>query len=261
MSDVLVLCYHAVSPRWQADLSVPPDALERQLTYLAKAGWRSTTFTQAVLDPPAKRTLAITFDDAFASVSQFAFPILSGLGLIGTVFVPTDYVSRGARLAWEGVEHWQRTPHADELQPMSWDELGSLADRGWEIGSHTRTHPHLTGLDDDALVTELDGARQECLDRLGRPCESIAYPYGDVDPRVAGAAAAAGYETGAMLSRRLEALGPLRWPRVGIFNGDPTWRFRLKVFRPARRLRVHLGERQPTGEPVPVSPADQQRSG
>ena len=29
MSDLLVLCYHAVSPRWQADLSITPEALER----------------------------------------------------------------------------------------------------------------------------------------------------------------------------------------------------------------------------------------
>ena len=35
---------------------------------------------------------------------------------------------------------------------MSWAELRTLADAGWEIGSHTVTHPHLTQLDDATLA-------------------------------------------------------------------------------------------------------------
>ena len=35
---------------------------------------------------------------------------------------------------------------------MSWDQLGGLAEAGWEIGSHTRTHPHLTQVGDDGAA-------------------------------------------------------------------------------------------------------------
>ena len=38
---------------------------------------------------------------------------------------------------------WLDSPHAGELTPMSWDELGELSELGWELGSHTRTHPRL----------------------------------------------------------------------------------------------------------------------
>ncbi len=120
---------------------------------------------------------------------------------------------------------------------MGWDDLGSLCERGWEIGSHTRTHPHLSTLDSDTLRLELEESRQECEHALGRPCESIAYPYGDVDDRVAAAARAAGYAAGAALSSRLERLGPHRWPRVGIYHADEWWRFRLKAARPLREAR------------------------
>ena len=34
MSDVLVLCYHAVNPSWPAPMSIAPDAFERQLRFL-----------------------------------------------------------------------------------------------------------------------------------------------------------------------------------------------------------------------------------
>ncbi len=237
MTEVLVLCYHAVSPSWTAALSVTPDALERQLTFLVRRGWRCTTFTDAVLGPPAKRTLAVTFDDAFRSVRELAEPILSALGIPGTVFAPTAFMSHHQQLNWEGIDHWQQKPTAHELTCMDWDDLAELADRGWEIGSHTRTHPHLTRLDEPTLRHELEGSLQECRDRLGRPCRSIAYPYGEVDTRVSRRAREAGYVAGATLPVGQRGHGPFRWPRVGIYHADDDHRFGLKMNPVVRHLR------------------------
>jgi peptidoglycan/xylan/chitin deacetylase (PgdA/CDA1 family) len=238
MSDSIVLCYHAVSPTWTAPLSVTPEALERQLSWLVRRGWRATTFAGAVLEPPAARTLSVTFDDAFASVLSLALPILGDLGLPATVFAPTAFMSARGTLSWPGIDHWGDTAHAAELACMSWEELGLLAERGWEIGSHSRTHPHLTRIDDQALRTELADSREEVLTQLGLPCATIAYPYGDVDERVASAAGAAGYRFGAALSSRLTPAGLLRWPRVGVYNADTWGRFRLKTSRTMRRVRA-----------------------
>lgn len=237
MRDVVVLCYHAVSPRWEADLSVTPAALDRQIGYLLSRGWTATTFTDAVLGTSRGRVLAVTFDDAFASVKEYAAPILARHGAPATVFAPTRFVDGGAHLEWPGVAHWKQTEFAGELAAMDWSDLRRLADSGWEIGSHTCTHPPLTGLDDEALTGELADSRARCAKELGRACRSIAYPYGDVDERVAAAAAAAGYETGARLSADLRREGPLLFPRVGIYNPDGWRRFRLKLARPVRLAR------------------------
>jgi peptidoglycan/xylan/chitin deacetylase (PgdA/CDA1 family) len=238
MPEVIVLCYHAVSPTWEATLAVTPDLLERQLTVLHRRGWRGATFRQAVLDPPAERTLSVTFDDAFASVARRAYPILASLGLPGTVFAPSAFISGGQPLRWAGIDHWLTTRSAPELESMSWDELGGLVQEGWEVGSHTRTHPYLTQLDEDSLRAELLQSREEIEGRLGVRCDTIAYPYGDVDQRVADAAHEAGYVAGAALSRPLTPLGPARWPRIGIYHADSMWRFRLKANRVIRRLRA-----------------------
>jgi peptidoglycan/xylan/chitin deacetylase (PgdA/CDA1 family) len=238
LSDVLVLCYHAVSPTWSAPLSVTPEALASQLGVLVRRGWRGATFRDAVIDPPARRTLAVTFDDAFLSVLERAYPILADLGVPGTVFVPTAFSTQRQHLSWAGIDRWSRTPDSSELQCMSWDDLGRLVDSGWEIGSHTRTHPRLTQLDGAALGAELGESRRECIERLGGPCDSIAYPYGDVDERVAQQAAAAGYLCGASLSTSLAPLGVYRWPRVGVYHRDPLWRFQLKVNGLVRRARA-----------------------
>jgi peptidoglycan/xylan/chitin deacetylase (PgdA/CDA1 family) len=238
VAEVLVLCYHAVSDSWHASESVTPHALERQLSYLRRRGWRAATFAEAVLDPPAPRTVAITFDDAFTSVKRYALPILSELGLTATVFAPTEYVTSEKRCTWSGLESWAGTPHAGELAPMSWQDLGELADASWEIGSHTCTHPHLTRLDDASLRRELVHSREESVRHLGRPFQTIAYPYGDVDDRVADFARRAGYRAGAALSSHLRDLGPYRWPRTGIYQLDAFWRFLLKTAPTVRRVRA-----------------------
>lgn len=237
MRDVIVLCYHALSPTWPADLSVTPERFERQITHLLD-GRRAVTFTDAVTGTDPGRFVAITFDDAFGSVSRYAEPILSRYGAPATVFAPTGFMDGGSMLAWPGVSHWNESEFAPELAPMDWDELRRLAAAGWEIGSHTVTHPHLTTLENSALRRELEDSRARCSERLGLPCRSIAYPYGDVDDRVAAAAAAAGYEAGAKLAGDLRAEGPLRFPRIGIYHPDDWRRFLLKVARPMRRLRA-----------------------
>jgi glycosyltransferase involved in cell wall biosynthesis len=152
------------------------------------------------------------------------------------------------------VDLWGATPDAEELDVMGWDELVSLRDAGWEIGSHTRTHPRLTELDDAELAAELEGSRAELSERLGAPPAAIAYPYGDVDDRVAAAARAAGYRAGGGLPEgRLPAPEPLVWPRIGVYHHDRRVRFGLKAAGAVRRLR----DRGARGDVAPDAvPAD-----
>ena len=238
MSDVLVLCYHAVSPTFPAPLSVTPDAFERQLERLVRRGYRGATFHTAVTSPADDPTLVVTFDDAYLSVLECAKPIMDRLGLVGTVFVPTDYPDREAPMAWPGIDQWLGGEHEPELLPMTWAQMRDLADRGWEIGSHTCSHPHLTQLDADTLDREMIVSRRECERNLGRPCMSIAYPYGDYDARVADAAGRAGYQAACTLPARFHEARPLEWPRVGVYHADDDRRFRLKVSPGLRRLRA-----------------------
>jgi peptidoglycan/xylan/chitin deacetylase (PgdA/CDA1 family) len=238
MSDVLVLCYHALSPTWGAELSTTPEAFEQQIAQLLRRGWHPSTFADAVLSPPSRKTLAITFDDAFASVDRYAVPVLERYGAPATVFAPTAFMSGGKSLSWPGIEHWGKSGDAHELEAMDWTDLAALTERGWEIGSHTRTHPRLSQLGDSELARELVESREECTRALGLDCVTIAYPYGDVNERVADAARAAGYLAGAALSGHLARLGPHRHPRVGIYYADTSWRFGLKVSRAMRELRA-----------------------
>jgi peptidoglycan/xylan/chitin deacetylase (PgdA/CDA1 family) len=241
MTDLLVLCYHAVSERWPADLSVTPDALRSQLELLVRRGYRGATLSSALAEPREGKTVVVTFDDGCGSVRDLAFPILEELGLPGTVFVTTDFVGGDAPMCWPGVDQWLGTEHERELVSISWDDARRLAQAGWEIGSHTCRHPYLTRLADDALRKELAASRQSCELELGRPCTALAYPYGDHDDRVVAEAGRAGYEYACTLPSRWHRPRPLAYPRVGIYHRDGMTTFRAKMSPAVRRLRAGRG--------------------
>jgi peptidoglycan/xylan/chitin deacetylase (PgdA/CDA1 family) len=239
MSGVLVLCYHAVSEHWPTDLAIRPAQLESQLELLVERGYRGATFHQAVHAPPASKLVAVTFDDAYRSVLELGVPVLNRLGLPGTVFVPTAFAGSAEPMSWAGIDGWLGGPHESELTAMSWPELETLAAAGWEIGSHTRTHPRLVDLSDDALAEELVSSRRECESRLGLRCRSLAYPYGAEDRRVVRAAAQAGYSAAGTLPDSPHSRSPLRWPRIGVYRADDGLRFRVKTSTLMQRIRAN----------------------
>lgn len=216
VGDRLVLGYHAVSDAVASPQIVRRSELRRHVATLVDRRYVGVTFNRAVLEPGPDQRLAVTFDDGDRSVLEHAFPVLSELGVPGTVFVPAGTVGAPGLL--------------------DWDELGLLAAAGWEIGSHSITHACLTRLDDASLDEELRGSRELIEAQLSLPCRSIAYPYGESDARVRAAAARAGFTAGCSIGGTLRA-DALRWPRVGVDGRDGAILFRLKTSRFGRSLR------------------------
>lgn len=215
-----------------------PEALELQLAALSERGYRGASFSDAVGGQLDGRVVAITFDDNYRSVLELAAPILERYGYQGTIFVPTDWPAQGEPMRWQGIDDWLGTPHEYELASLTWAELRQLADRGWEIGSHTCSHPRLTELDDGALARELLASKERIEQELARPCISFAYPYGDADARVLDATRQAGYRWAATIPRILSQHSALSWPRAPIYHTDDLRRFRAKVSPALRRLRA-----------------------
>lgn len=232
----LFICYHAVSPTWRSPLSVTPVTLARQLEALAAQGYTSTGFTDAILGGEQGLRVAITFDDAFLSVYRYALPVLERLGMTATLFAPTDFIGRDEPMSWPGVSHYADSPEANEMLPMSWQQIGELAEAGWEVGSHSRGHPRLSQIADAELERELVESKRECEARLGRECRSIAYPYGDADERVLAAAERAGYLAGCTLMDATVRETSLSQRRIGLHETDGPLSFRIKTLGLTQRL-------------------------
>jgi len=227
----LVLCYHAVSDRWDDALAVTPARFERQLRVL-RAGRRPGTAAEAVA---GRRVLHVTFDDAYASVAA-VLPVLERLGLRATVFACSGY---GDGRPLEVPELAGARFDADAMRTLTWDELRAVAERGVEIGSHTVTHAHLARLDDGGLERELRESKERLEDELRRPVPHLAYPYGEQDARVRAAARRAGYDA----AFGLPGVAGDRFavPRVGVYRRDALWRAAAKAA--ARTLAGNAAQR------------------
>lgn len=245
MAETIALCYHGVSPRWPDAMAVTQQQLHAQVAFFLRRGYRPVTVREAAR-PGDGRRLAITFDDALRSVHELALPVLERLGAIATVYAPLVPIAEQRPMAWPEVARHLAGEHARELEPMTVAQLREVAARGWEVGSHTRTHPWLPRVTDDGeLRAELEGSKRELESLLELEMATLAYPFGAHDARVEAATAAAGYAAAVTLPVRVPAWPRqpaaeqlMRLPRIGIYRVDEWRRFRVKVARPVRQLRA-----------------------
>lgn len=194
-------------------------------------------------ETPRARTLVLTFDDAFRSVLTKGLSVLRGLGVPATLFVPTDFAAEGSLMDWSTLGKSVGTADEEELRCLTWDGVRDLAAAGWEIGSHTASHPRLTELDAGAAAAELRSSREACEEALQRSCDSLAYPFGDWNPKVAELAGQEGYRRAVTLSTRpLEPLVDLRrsleLSRDGVYRWTSRPEFFLVSSPALRRLRA-----------------------
>jgi peptidoglycan/xylan/chitin deacetylase (PgdA/CDA1 family) len=237
---MLVLTWHAIDER-SSVISMPPGLFRLQVETLAGLGIRGISLAQAFdhLERTGTfpdRSVVLTFDDGFRSVHCVALPVLAAHGFSATVFLVSGLVGLPA------TEVQARQPDLDG-DLLDWEQAAALPRAGFEIGSHCVTHPDLTRLDPAGLERELHDARSQLERRLSVPIESLAYPYGRLNPAVRDAAARhyrracttrlAPYERGADV---------LRIDRIDMYYMRPVSRFqqlldgRLDHWLRARRL-------------------------
>jgi peptidoglycan/xylan/chitin deacetylase (PgdA/CDA1 family) len=142
---------------------------------------------------PANRTLipgkvSITFDDGYQTAYD-ALPIIDKAGLKATWYIITQNLGK--------------------QDYITTDEVKALAADGQEVGSHTRTHPHLTKLSADQQREEIVGTVSEFA-ALGLRPVSFAYPFGEFNEDSIAAAKAAGFTSARTVNERETGRDPYR---------------------------------------------------
>lgn len=94
---------------------------------------------------------------------------------------------------------------------VTWEMLDALRDDPCvEIGGHTMTHPRLSALTADQAQSEIAGCQARLQDRLGRPVQHFAFPYGrqaDCGEREFAITRAAGFASAATTRKGLVGVG------------------------------------------------------
>ena len=233
------LCYHSVAEEGPRFLTVKPDLFERQLALLVRRGFETGGLSEleaAAAGRAAGRTVFLTFDDGFRDNHDTVLPLLREHGLRAFVFILPPLAEEGGPLAWPEVAEDARR-HPGTMRSVDWAMLEEMKEGGFEVGSHTLSHPHLPDLEPEALRQELADSRARIAARLGS-CETLAYPFGAWSPAVAEAARECGYRFAFSLPTETgqRAAGALSIPRINVDYRDTERRFGAKLGRPGKAL-------------------------
>ncbi len=247
---VTILTYHRVGrfdpPTADRGVYCNLPFFERQMRFLARLRYRVIPLAEAregLLGrrrlPP--RAVVLTFDDGYRDFYEHALPVLEQHRFPATVFAISGALGRRAT--------WLADTRPELLDGAALREIQS---RGIEVGSHTHTHPRLSRLPTSEVAEELRRSKAILEDLLGREVPSFCYPYGDLDARVRGEVAAAGYELACATWRGSARPGAdlLALPRqgIGLDKGVLAFAHRLHLSHRLRQRAPALAQ-----EPAPAS--------
>lgn len=211
-------------------ITVTPDRLEQQLSWLHRRGLRGVSMA-ALLAARAKAEgrdlVGLTFDDGYADFVDNALPLLVRRDFGATLFVLPDRL--GGDNAWD--------PLGPRKPLLTADGIRRAAAEGVEIGSHGLTHVDLTTADDATLKAEVTESRSQLQELLNSPVDGFCYPYGTIDARAVEAVREAGYAYACAIDPG-DLNGVHALPRVHIGQNDTAVRLFLKH-------RLHRLRRRP----------------
>jgi peptidoglycan/xylan/chitin deacetylase (PgdA/CDA1 family) len=185
----MVLCYHIVEAPAAPRMHIDRETFRQQLRYLEMTGYNVVPLKHVQEYVTGKRpslpknAVVITIDDGWRSTYTEAFPELQKRKFPFTVFIYPNIIGK--------------TSNA-----LTWEQIREMSNAGVDIQSHALSHPFLTkrkhrNMSDEQYATwlrkELAESKRILEKETGKKVQSIAYPYGDYDDRVAEAAGKAGY--------------------------------------------------------------------
>ncbi len=225
-NNAVILMYHNIAANTPPSTSVTPERFRQHMDYLSDNGFTVWPLFKTLLHLATgknipEKTVVLTFDDAYRSVYDEAFPVLRAKGWPFTVFVTTQYIA-------EGYTHY-----------MSWSQLREIQRFGGEVGNHSMTHRHLVRHRSDEtkaqwrerITREVDQAQYILQQNGVHPARALAYPYGEYSSELSELIRELGYfalgqQSGAVsVSSNFQAL-----PRFPMATGfDDMENFAIKV--------------------------------
>lgn len=131
--DVPVLMYHHIAEEAENDMTVTPEVFRAQMEALVEAGYTAVELDDLIGyvyrgEDLTEKPVLITFDDGYYSNYEYAYPILSELGLHAVIFTVGTSVGKDTYLDTDNPIN----PHFGEEEAREMAQSGVI-----EIQSHT----------------------------------------------------------------------------------------------------------------------------
>ncbi|HMK37995.1 MAG TPA: polysaccharide deacetylase family protein [Bacteroidota bacterium] len=237
---VRVLMYHKIVPDGTAGIQdgveLPLSLFRRHIRLLDRWGFTSITFEDYRLSLDEglelpKRPVIITFDDGYAETYDIAFPVLKEYGMRAVVFVLGDRTMLA--------NDWDLPLGIPPSPLMNDSQILEMHAAGFEIGSHSMTHPHLARLSREEVWDQVSRSRMRLEIMLNSPVQTFAYPYGELNGLVKSLVTEAGYRfaCGSWSGPPVALSDHYEIRRALIVANDGPVRMAFKVIAPYRHYR------------------------
>ncbi|MCM1330410.1 MAG: polysaccharide deacetylase family protein [Ruminococcus sp.] len=186
---VPIIMYHSLlkDPVRAGEYVVSPEIFEADMKYLLDNGY-TTVFVSELADyvengaDLPEKPVAVTFDDGYCNVMEYACPFMLENNVKATVNVVGAYTEQSTA----------EDDHNPAYSYLTWEEISALAQSGvFEIGSHTYDM-HGTGARNGckkkygenvsayraALTEDIGGLQEMLTEKSGVTPVTFAYPYG-----------------------------------------------------------------------------------
>jgi len=215
--NVPILLYHRFGPAVVDGMTIKTSVFEEHLKYLKANGYtviplrKLVDYYQKKGPAPAPKSVVIVEDDAHKSVYSDMLPLAKKYNVPVTVFVYPSAISN-AKYA------------------MTWDQLKTLKQNGFDIQSHTFWHPNfkrdkkkMTPAEFEKFVNvQLKKSKDRLESQLGGTVDMLAWPFGIYDDYLLKKATDAGYK--ATFTIEAHHANPsdqvMKLPRYLLINAD-----------------------------------------
>lgn len=182
------LMFHGIGEpltKQEAAYSIAPRRFHSLMRWFRWAGYRTMTTAEWLVDTASANRTLFTFDDAYSDLYREFLPEVIEHRHTAIVFVVVKCIGKS--------NLWDQQSGMRARNLLTLDQIREMQRFGVEFGSHSLTHPRLTGLENAQLRCEVADSKRRLEDLLGAEVLSFAYPYGAVDAGVRYAVAEAGY--------------------------------------------------------------------
>ncbi len=174
-APITILTYHRVADDGANDWTTSRTAFAQDMKWLQEHV-ELVSLEEAQQRIRSRRNeqpcVSITFDDGYAVNCEYAIPLLLDKRIPVTYFVCTEAILHATPFAHDLLM-------GNRLTPNTLSEVRALADAGFSIGAHSRTHADFGRITDlEVLRDELVTAGEELQAAIGHPIHYFAFPFG-----------------------------------------------------------------------------------
>jgi len=191
--------------------STPAILFEKELKWLKNNGYESLSTNDLEEKEVSEKSVIIMFDDGYEDLYTTALPMLLELDFSAGVAIITDKIGQSGY--------------------MNVEQLNSLAAQGFEIMSHSKSHPDLTEISPEQQSQEIFESKKYLEDNFDIVVNAFIYPRGEYNDKTVGMMRKAGYGVALTTDPGITDLkaSPFRMKRVIIENSDTLEDFIKKV--------------------------------